>query len=214
MIIRSFRIDDRTSIRRICAETADAGEPLENFYSDRELVSDLMTRYYTDHASDYSWVAELDGKVVGYLTAAPDTRAFQKSLHWSIGPQAFVRALGRGLLLRRENWAMMLAWVRRKGQMIRPPFRIPDAYPAHLHINLMKQARGHHAGQELIARLIQKLKDDHIPGVHATARADNAGACAFFEHLDFTPISEYYETLPAKTGVRDVSVKVYGRKIE
>lgn len=213
MVIRPYSVGDRTAIRQICADTADSGEPLENFFSDRELVADLVTRYYTDFSSEYSWVAQLQGEIVGYLTAAPDTRAFRKCLHWSIGPQAFVRAFGRGLLFQSGTWALLGAMVRRKGQVIRPPFLVPAAYPAHLHINLLKHARGHHGGQDLLARLLQKLKATHIPGVHATVRADNTGACAFFEHLDFRPVSEYDELLPTKNGVHDVHVTVYGRKV-
>jgi len=214
VLIRPYGTKDRAAIRQICSDTADAGEPLENFFSDRELVEDLITRYYTDYNHEYSWVAELNGKVVGYLTAAPDTPAFLKCLHWSIGPQAFIRAIGRGLLFKRESWAIAKALLRRKGQIIRPPFCVPQAYPAHFHINLMKQARGHQAGHELITTLLLKLAAHRIPGVHATTRADNAGACTFFERMDFKPISEYDETLPAKKGVRDVRVIVYGKMVE
>lgn len=211
--IRPYRTADRAAIRSICAETADAGEPLENFFTDRELVGDLVTRYYTDYNTGYSWVAEVRGETIGYLTAAPDTLAFQKCLRWSIAPQAFVRAIGRGLLFKRASWAMVGALLKRKGQFIRPPFRVPEDYPAHLHINILKHARGSLAGQSLIAALIHRLKTDHIPGVHATVRADNARACAFFEHMDFSPVSEYDETLPARDGVIDVHVTVYGRKV-
>jgi ribosomal protein S18 acetylase RimI-like enzyme len=211
--IRPYQASDRSSIRHICAETAAAGEPLENFFSDRELVSDLVTRYYTDFVSDYSWVAELNGQLVGYLTAAPDTHAFRKSLHWSIGPQAFLLALGRGLLFKSTTWAMAGALIKRKGQCIRPPFHVPENYPAHLHINLLKQARGHHTGSKLISLLLQKLKTNHVPGVHATVLANNAGACAFFERMDFKPIFEYDETLPANKGVRDVHVIVFGKAV-
>lgn len=213
ILIRPYRTGDRTAIRAICADTADVGEPLENFFSDRELVCDLVTRYYTDYCRDYSWVAELGGEVIGYLTGAPDTSAFLKCLHWSIGPQAFIRAMGRGLLFRNESWAMAGALLRKKGQAIRPPFRVPAEYPAHLHINLLKAARRRQAGRKLIAVLIQKLRANGIPGVYATVLSENTGACAFFEHLDFTPISGYDEILPARNGVRDVQVTVYGRKI-
>ena len=213
LLIRPYRTHDRAEIRRICVETADAGEPLENFFDDRELVADLVTRYYTDYFSDYSWVAEFDGKIAGYLTAAPDTRAFLQSFRWSIAPQAFIRAIGRGLLFRRGSWDMMGALIRRKVQAILPPFLIPAAFPAHLHIDVLKPARGRQAGRELMSSLIRKLQTHHIPGVHATVRTDNRGACAFFERMDFRPLSYYDETLPAGSGVRDVNVTVYGRRI-
>jgi len=214
VLIRPYRASDRSAIRNICCDTADAGEPLENFFSDRELVGDLITRYFTDYCSEYSWVAELHGEVAGYLTAAPDTHAFRKCLRRNIAPLAFIRAIGRGLLFRHEIRSLAGALLRRRGRFIRPPFQVPEIYPAHLHINLLKPARGRHAGRELIAALIQKLRTDRIPGIHATVRADNTGSCTFFERLDFMPISEYDEILPARNGVQDVHITVYGRKVD
>ncbi len=211
--IRPYSPADRSAVRQICGDTADAGNPLENFFADRELVADLVTRYYTDYESGYSWVAELNGQVAGYLTAAPDTRAFRRAENWSIGPQAFIEALGRGTLWTRSTGAMVLALIRQKGQAIRPTFHPPPAYPAHLHINLMKPARGLGIGERLIAELTGKLRIHQIPGVHATVRTDNPGACAFFERLDFTPVFHYSELLPARKGVQHVRVTVYGKVI-
>ena len=211
--IRPYRPTDRPAVRTICCDTADAGEPLENFFDDRELVADLVTRYYTDCESGYSWVAELHGQVAGYLTAAPDTHAFRRAENWSIGPQAFLRALARGTLFSRSIRAMAAALFWQKGQAITPSFRVPPAYPAHLHINLLKSARGLGIGERLITELISKLRIQRITGVHATVRADNAGACTFFEHLDFTPLFHYDEVLPARKGVRHVRVTVYGKTI-
>ena len=214
VLIRRYRPGDRADIRRICVETADAGEPLENFFADRELVGDLVTRYYTDFCCEYSWVAEHRATVVGYLTAAPDTVASQSRLRLRIGPLAFMRAIGRGLLFRRGTWVMAGVLLRKKGQWIQPPFHVPEAYPAHLHINLLKSSRGHHVGRELVEALFLKLKADNIRGVHATVRSDNARACSFFEHLEFKAISGYHEVLPAAQGVQEVHVTVYGRNVE
>lgn len=214
ILIRPYRSTDRAAVRNLCGDTADAGEPLEQFFSDRDLVGDLVTRYYTDYESAYSWVAERDGQVVGYLTAAPDTLTFQKTLRWSIAPKAILHALGRGLLFKPSSWALAREFLRRRGRLLDPPFHPPAVYPAHLHINLAKPARGHEAGRRLMAALISKLKANHIPGVHATVRTDNAGGCAFFERLDFKPISYYHEILPAGKGVRCVKVTVYGRKVD
>lgn len=211
--IRPLHPKDRTAVRQICCDTADAGAPLENFFTDRELVADLVTRYYTDYCRDYSWVVELDGRIAGYLTAAPDTAAFKRTLQWRIVPGAFLRALFRGTFFTRSSAAMVRALILRKGQAIRPPFKPPSGYPAHLHIDLATYARNKGVGRILIDALISKLKTGGIPGVHVTVRTDNTSACAFFERMDFVILSHYSEILPAKEGVKDVQVTVYGRSI-
>ena len=133
-------------------------------------MADLVTRYYTDCESGYSGVAELHGQVAGYLTAAPDTHAFRRAENWSIGPQAFLRALARGTLFSRSIRAMAAALFWQKGQAITPSFRVPPAYPAHLHINLLKSARGLGIGERLITELISKLRTCLPPGGRAITR--------------------------------------------
>lgn len=92
VVIRPYRASDRAAIRQICNETADRGEPIEGLFGDRELVADLVTKYYTDAESQTSWMAEMEGQVVGYLTGALDTRVYHRALRWRIVPAALPRA--------------------------------------------------------------------------------------------------------------------------
>ena len=66
--IRLYESRDRAAVRRICCETADNGGPVEGFFRDRELVADLVTRYYTDFEPESCWVAE----VAGAMSACSD----------------------------------------------------------------------------------------------------------------------------------------------
>ena len=83
----------REAVRRIFAETADAGEPIERFFGDRELAADLLTQYYTDHRSGFSWVAEENGEVCGYLLGCDHTKSYGKALAFRILPRVVTRAL-------------------------------------------------------------------------------------------------------------------------
>ena len=212
VVIRLYAPRDRASVRRICQDTADRGSPVPGFYPDGELVADLVTRYYTDIESRYSWVAEVDGRVVGYITATVDTRAFRRMEHWRIGPLAILKAILRGALFTRAAWAMLTAAVKPRGKAVIPHPPLPPAYPAHLHINIVDGFRGQHVGERLIEASLSQMEKAGVPGVHAGVRADNPRACAFFEHMDFKAVGHYDLVLPSQHGVQIVRNTLYGRR--
>ena len=88
VIVRRYEPRDRAAVRTIFCETADAGEPMESFFSDREILADLLTRYYTDFIPETTWVAEQGGEVGGYLMGCLDTQEFIRAMIWQIVPRA------------------------------------------------------------------------------------------------------------------------------
>jgi hypothetical protein len=77
MKIRPYQPSDRSAVRQLAYDTADAGRP--SSFPDAALQMDLLTTYYTDHEPESCWITEEDGKVKGYLTGCLDTRKF---LRW------------------------------------------------------------------------------------------------------------------------------------
>lgn len=213
IVIRLYASGDRASVRRICQDTADRGGPVTGFYPDGELVADLVTRYYTDIEPRYSWVAEAEGRVIGYVTAALDTHAFRRTLNWRIGPWAVLKAIGRGALFTRPAWNMLRAAFKPRGQKVIPHPPLPPAYPAHVHLNIAEGFRGHHVGERLMEAALAQMAARGIPGVHAGVRADNPRACAFFEHMDFQAIGHYDVILPTQGGSQVVRNTLYGRRL-
>ena len=211
IVIRPYQVSDRSAVRQICLNTANRGQPLPTGGLDGQLVADLVTRYYTDIDSRWNWVAEERGQVIGYVTTALDTHAFRRAMAWRIAPVAVCRAIFRGLFFSPVFWNLAQVFVRRLGRNITPHFPVPARYPAHLHINLMEGYRGRGVGERLIAATATQLTAQQISGVHATVRADNPGACRFFERMDFTAIDHYDVVLPYEGGIQDVAVIVYGR---
>ncbi|HSY44242.1 MAG TPA: hypothetical protein VK811_10060, partial [Candidatus Acidoferrum sp.] len=67
IIIRPYRLEDRAAIRRICCDTGFLGNPIETIFSDREIFADLFAGPYLDYGTDWAWVADAGGRVVGYL---------------------------------------------------------------------------------------------------------------------------------------------------
>jgi GNAT superfamily N-acetyltransferase len=211
-VIRPYAPADREAVREIACDTADHGEPVENFFSDRELIADVLTRYYTDVDSWGVWVAESGGRVAGYLFGALDTPAYQKAMARKVIPPAVWGALGRGLLFRCETWRLVragLATFFAGGHRRMIPF---DLYPAHLHINLRKGERGHGVGHSLMERYLQQLKENGVPGVHAVVDGGNVRMCHFIEAMGFKSISRQPVYFSRKDGLRRGETIVFARK--
>lgn len=203
--IRKFEQSDREAVRKISCDTALKGSPIDSVLSDRILAGDLMTRYYTDFEPESLWVSENEGQVMGYLTGCLDTRIYNKTMSQKIIPNAFINALFRGSIFSRDPshgsgqafrliGASYLTW--KKGGTER---HIPyERYPAHLHVNVLKEFRSQKIGQKLIAIFIDYIKEKGIKGVHLSVREDNAPACAFFKKSGFTEISRHPFVVPTE----------------
>jgi len=74
VFVREFRTADRAAVRRICFETGSMGDPIAWQYADEASFADMLSAYYTDAEPEGAWVAELDGKVVGYMLSCLDSR--------------------------------------------------------------------------------------------------------------------------------------------
>jgi ribosomal protein S18 acetylase RimI-like enzyme len=185
LIVRRYEARDRAAVRSLACDTADSGQPMERFFPDREVFADALTGYYTDICPDYSWVAEMEGTVVGYLTGCLDTRRYLRAMAFRIGPLAFLRAIGRGALwhplTRRLISANLRDW--RAGKTLSL-----DRFPAHLHLNFTSAARGQGAGRQLLAAFLGQVKSSGVPGVHAKVSAGNERARRFFENAGFTEL--------------------------
>ena len=178
LIIRQYAPRDRAAVREICCDTADAGAPVERFFPDREVFADVLTRYYTDFAPATSWVAEQDGRVVGYLTGCLATRQFLRTLALRIVPAALVKAIAHGSLWHRfvrQNWRRPAA---QRHQLLAD-------YPAHLHLNLRADYRGQGAGRQLLEKFLAQARQAGVPGIHAGVSEANAAGRRFFERAGF-----------------------------
>jgi GNAT superfamily N-acetyltransferase len=126
-----------------------------------------------------------DDRVVGDLLGCRDTTAVE------LPPRAVARHLiGRGLLVRPGTapvlWRTLgdaaVATARRR----MPPAQVVDErWPAHLHIDLLPEARGTGVGRRLVDGWLASLRAEEVPGCHLVTWAENGGAIAFFEAVGF-----------------------------
>jgi len=138
--IRSYRQEDRPAIRTLCCETGFLGNPVDVLFQDRELFADLFTEAYLRHQPQWALVAEVDGRVVGYLLGAV-SKNFELMLMRS-GFQAASKMLYRlaaGRYARHPRSGRFVRWLLTAG------FREQPRHPsnaAHLHWDLERGFRG------------------------------------------------------------------------
>ncbi|MBD3245569.1 MAG: GNAT family N-acetyltransferase [Candidatus Omnitrophica bacterium] len=155
--VRKFLPKDRDALRRICCDTAHFGEPCEVFFPDRELLADLVMKYFTDYDSRYTWVAEEQGTPVGYVCACVDDRAYSRTMLLRILPVSLAKMLARGKIFSAKTGRMIKYNVLSAFQgdaRLRPC--AAREYPVHIHQNIMDGYRGRGIGRKLLIPLLEE----------------------------------------------------------
>lgn len=140
IIIRPYKTGDRSDIRRICCDTGFLGNPVETIFNDREIFADLFTAPYLDREPHWAWVAENNGKIVGYLLGSVSP-TFHRTLMLS-GFQTTMKMIGRAAIGRYANHPRskhFIRWLLTNGYWEQPKY--PDN-AAHLHFDIEKNHRG------------------------------------------------------------------------
>ena len=170
----------------MCFETGYMGDPVAWQWRDRESFADLFSGWYTDHAGHDALVVEGDGGTVrGYLLGCRDSQDVAGP-----GRLAARHLLGRGLLVRPGTapvlWRTLADVAVAAARRDLPSGEVLDErWPAHLHIDLLPDARGSGLGRQLVTRWLDALRADEVAGCHLVTWAENDGAVAFFEAMGF-----------------------------
>jgi ribosomal protein S18 acetylase RimI-like enzyme len=187
VVVRAYEKPDRGRVREVCFRTGYMGEPIDWQWRDAESFADLFTSYYTDREPESAFVVEVGGLVVGYLLGCTDTRRA-----WTPSAVGGRHLLRRGLAFRpgtaRVVWRgagdVIADLARRRIHLDDLDFSDPR-WPAHLHIDLLPEARGVGAGRRLMRRWLDTLRSHGISGCHLQTFAENSNAIAFFEAAGF-----------------------------
>jgi ribosomal protein S18 acetylase RimI-like enzyme len=163
------------------------GEPVEWQWRDRESFADMFSGYYTDREPESASVVTLDGVVSGYLLGCVDS-----AKAWNPASIAGRHILRRGIAFRRGTAGVVWRTIRdglgdlalRRAAVDDLEFSDP-LYPAHLHIDLLPEARGIGAGSQLMRSWLDRLRASGVPGCHLQTMAENTSAIAFFTTCGF-----------------------------
>ncbi|OZM80626.1 GNAT family N-acetyltransferase [Pseudonocardia sp. MH-G8] len=196
MEIRRFCEVDRPALRALFGRAGE-GAPTASLWGHEESEAAIYLTPYMDLEPESLFVAVVDGELVGYLTG---------SLGTAVPPEnaRMERAIREHrLLLRRRSAAFFARSLRDvAGATVR---RQPAAgelhdprWPAHLHINLLPQARGTGAAAGLMDAWSARLRETGTPGCYLQTLVENRRATRFFERVGFVA----HGPAPAVPGLR------------
>ncbi|HEX7389719.1 MAG TPA: hypothetical protein VF286_06380 [Acidiphilium sp.] len=153
--VRSYQPPDKESVREICCDSGFLGNPIDPIFCDREMFAALFVDPYLDYAGDWAFVAELDGRIIGYLTGAVEARFLRQQTFGCLRATQIVvaRAL-RGCYRAHGRSRHFVRWLLTRAgldRVHRPP------YAPHMHFNVVKDYRGHTVGRTLWEAFEEKL---------------------------------------------------------
>ena len=184
--IRPYRASDLETIYDICLATGDAGADASHLYRDRKLLGHVYAGPYGVHSADTAFVAEDEEGVGGYVLGPADTRAFEETLEASWWPALRARYPDPGTPATPDERMQ-----RQIHHPVRMPRRIADAYPAHLHIDLMPRLQGRGLGKRMIERWLASVARLGARGAHLSVGTRNARAVRFYRASGFHEVERY-----------------------
>lgn len=142
LTVRLARPEDVPRIREICYATAFLGRPANEWIdANFALYTDFWLGYYLKHERENIYVAEIGGKIVGYLTGCYDSRRQHRYMH-----SGFILDMLKGFMCfkyRIGRKTIALLWRLARDGIRHGYPRIPwSDYPVHTHYNIADGYRG------------------------------------------------------------------------
>ncbi len=213
VFIRNYTAFDREAVRTICIDTADRGEPIDRFFSDRECAADLLTKYYTDYEPASIFTAVADGRVVGYVFGCFDNRRYGLVMLFIILPLVLIKGFKRGLFFERQTWHLILGMLKNCRRLFAWRKESFHSHQGHMHIGIARGFRGQRIGGQLTAALLDFARAQGVEEITASVHDSNHEACRFFEYLNFVVKERYPMVVWAGNNLEHYHSVLYVKKI-
>jgi GNAT superfamily N-acetyltransferase len=182
--IRSVRPDDQAAAYYICLKTGDHGRDGEPFYrDDPDALGRIFVGPYMAFEPQLGLILEDEHGICGYAFGCVDSRAFYARYESEWRPQlcaSFPMPEGDPATWSRAQ--TVHAWYHEPDYYCPEPY---EAYPSHMHIDLLDRAQGRGFGRRMMAEGMDRLRRLGSPGVHLGVSVRNEPAQAFYRKLGF-----------------------------
>ncbi len=183
-IIRPARPADQSGAYYVCLKTGDFGNDGEPFYrEDPDALGRIFVGPYLAYEPELSLVLEDGQGICGYALGAFDSRAFYARYEQEWRPKLCAQfPEPRGDPNQWTRPQMVHSWYHH------PDFTMPEpyeAYPSHLHIDLLPRAQGRGFGRRMMDQVMEQLRQRGSPGAHLGVSMLNTRALGFYQRLGF-----------------------------
>ncbi|MEU6035158.1 GNAT family N-acetyltransferase [Actinomadura sp. NPDC047616] len=183
-VTRPYRPGDRDAVYDVCVRTAHEGGDSRHIYPDLELMPSLFAGPYVHLEPELAFVLDDGERAVGYIVGTADTAAFVKEYRASWLPTLVERyPAPSGPPVTPSD--AMIELMHDPERMLVPGL---EAYPAHLHIDLLPEHQRQGHGRALMRAFLDALRRRNVPAVHLGMVTANTAARAFYDRLGFHEI--------------------------
>ena len=186
--IRPASLGDEAGASYVCLKTGDHGRDGEPFYlEDPDALGRIYVGPYLAFEPQSSLILEDEDGICGYALGAFDSRAFYARYDSEWRPdlcRRFPAPAGNPQVWTRVQQA--------HHTYHHPDYFCPepyDAYPSHLHIDLLPRAQGRGYGRRMLERIMDTLRQRGSPGAHLGVSTRNLPAQAFYRRLGFQELT-------------------------
>lgn len=179
--------DDIEQLYAISLTTGAGGGDASHLYRDGRMMGHIYSAPYAKLSPQTGLVAEDEIGVGGYIVGTFDTRGFEAILErewWPALRMMYPDPSGDA-----DGWDAD----QRRCFMIHHPRNAPDsiidAFPAHLHMNLLPRMQGQGIGSALLDRWVSMARLAGVAGIHLSANVANHGALRFWAIRGFTRLA-------------------------
>ena len=182
--IRAAHPDDQPGAYYVCLKTGDHGKDGEPFYrEDPDALGRIFVGPYLKFEPDLSLILEDEQGICGYAFGAFDSRAFFARYEKEWRPDLCARfPEPRG---DPKGWTRVQevhSWYHHPDYFCPEPY---EAYPSHLHVDLLERTRGRGYGRRMMEQVMDELRQRGSPGAHLGMSVLNKSAYGFYQRLGF-----------------------------
>lgn len=178
-LVRPVLPSDQRAVGDIAYATGFFGDSARIFFPAPALFRALWVAAYFRGAGFAGFVAEVDAQVVGYVLGAPDGGLYRAGLRRAV-PDVLAALPARGVLACLPYLGRAAVW--------HAPLADPARFPAHLHLNLLPEARGYRLGERLLRAHLSILAGAGVSGVQLSTTSENEAALGLYRKLGFQVI--------------------------
>ena len=200
--IRAFESGDLDALYAITLATGDAGKDAAHLYADPRLLGHIYTAPYAVLQPDWSFVAEDEKGIAGYVVGTPDTMAFAKELETRWWPDLRQRYPDPGPPPHATADARRIYVIHHPEV---PPHEVTDRFPGHMHMNLVPRMRGKGLGRTFFEIWCDRARAAGVAAVHVGVSPANTGGAAFWQACGMQALADVPET--------DHPVRWFGMKL-
>ncbi len=182
--IRPARPGDQAGAYYVCQKTGNYGKDGEPFYrEDPDALGRIFVGPYLAYEPELSLILEDEEGICGYALGAFDSRVFFARYEAEWRPDLCARfPAPQGDPSKWTRVQHVHSWYHNPDYFMPEPY---EAYPSHLHIDLLERARGRGYGRRMLEQVMDKLRQHGSLGAHLGVSMMNTPAFGFYQRLGF-----------------------------